>query len=153
MVDGAWRVAVGWLLMFTALHVYWGVGGTNLLPGVSVLDSAALLVMDLVAIPVCLGGAVIAWLLRPGQRLGKLRARRWLLWPGTVACALMLGHALTGAIVAVASLPDGVSAARLWSLRVYEPFWLVGGLALLGTVGAFERSVAGQSLQRKKRRP
>src|SRR5690348_3911304 len=82
MLRSAWRGSAGWMLLFAAVHTYWGFGGTALLPsGVSVLDSTALFVIDLLAIPLCLAGAVVSWLLRPDQRPTKLASRSWLLWP------------------------------------------------------------------------
>ena len=102
MLRNAWRVSVTWMVLFAAVHVYWGFGGTGLLPeGVSVLESSSLFVVDLIAIPLCLAGAATAWLLRPGQRHGKLASRAWLLWPATVATAVLLGHVASGLLLAV----------------------------------------------------
>src|SRR5690242_12552283 len=93
MLRNAWRGSAGWMLLFAGVHVYWGFGGTALLPaGVSVLDSTALFVIDLLAVPLCLAGAAVSWLLRPDQRPGKLASRSWLLWPATLASLVMLGH-------------------------------------------------------------
>jgi len=150
----AWRLGVAWMLAFAAVHVYWGFGGTALLPeGVSVLDSLAMFVIDLVAIPLCLAGALLAWLLRPDQRRGRLVGRRWLTWPGTVGAAVMLVHGVSG--LAFALLPwlgaGDVPAQERWSL-LYEPWWLLGGLLMAATVRGYRVSVRrSQSLQRKRR--
>src|SRR6478609_10520318 len=96
MTRNAWRLSAAWMLLFAGIHTYWGLGGTALLPpGISVRQHPALLVIDLVAVPLCLAGAVTTWLLRPGQRHGKLRQRAWLLWPAQVGTAVMLGHVLS----------------------------------------------------------
>jgi len=150
----AWRMCGVWMLAFATLHVYWGFGGTALLPdGVSVLDSPAMFVIDLVAIPLCLAGAALAWLLRPDQHPRRLLTRRWLIWPGTVGAAVMLAHGVTGlAVVAVPWLVSGeVAREERWSL-LYEPYWLLGGLLLAATVTSYRRAVRrAQSLQRKRR--
>jgi hypothetical protein len=96
---------------------------------------------------------VLAWLLRPGQRPGRLLARRWLLWPGTVGSAVMLAHGLTG--TALASVPWVVSGElpRQGGVTLlYGSWWLLGGLLLASTVRSC-RSAAqqAQSLQRKNR--
>ena len=142
------------MLAFAAVHVYWGLGGTALLPGgVSVLDNPALFVIDLVAIPLCLAGAALAWCLRPDQHPRRLLGRRWLLWPGTVGAAVMLAHGVTGlSVVGVPWLVSGeVAPQERWSL-LYEPYWLLGGLLLAATVTRYRRAVRrAQSLQRKRR--
>lgn len=150
----AWWMTATWMTAFAAVHVYWGFGGTALLPnGVSVLDSPAMFVIDLVAIPLCLAGAALAWLLRPDQHPRRLLGRRWLLWPGTVGAAVMLAHGVTGlAVVGLPWLVSGeVVGEERWSL-LYEPYWLLGGLLLAATVTCFRRAVRrAQSLQRNSR--
>ena len=125
----AWRWGVAWMLVFAAVHVYWGFGGTALLPaGVSVLDSGGRFVATLVAIPLCLAAAALAWLLRPVQHPRRLLARRWLLWPGTVGSAVVL------------------------ALGLHDHAWLPGGLLLAATVTSYRQAVRRtQSLQRNRR--
>ena len=71
--------ACAWALAFAVVHLYWGLGGAaGLPPGRSVADNTALLVIDLVAIPLCLAAAALALaLVRPWGG----RFPRWLL-PG-----------------------------------------------------------------------
>lgn len=154
MTRNVWRLSVGWMVLFAAVHVYWGFGGTGLLPaGLSVVDHPTLFVIDLVAIPLSLAGAVTAWLLRPGQRLEKLRARRWLLLPATLGAAVMVSHALSGlAIVTAQGISGaGAPASEVGYFLLYEPFWFFGGVAMALTVAAFRTALRSQSLQRKRR--
>jgi hypothetical protein len=74
MLRNAWRGSLGWMLV-TALgtSVGWGPGAAG--PGV---------VPELAVTALLLAGAVMAWLVRPSQRVGKVRSRQWLLWPATL---------------------------------------------------------------------
>jgi hypothetical protein len=154
MGRSAWRLSAVWMLVFAAAHVYWGFGGTALLPdGVSVLDSLPLFVVDLVAIPVWLAGGLLAWMMRPGQRPSRLLTRRWLLWPGTVGSAVMLVHGLSGtALTVVPWLVSGEPAGHTGVTLLYEPWWLLGGVLLAATVRSFGVAARrAQSLHRKNR--
>jgi hypothetical protein len=154
MTGNAWRQSTWWMALFAGVHVYWGLGGTALLPdGTSVVGNQTLLVIDLVAIPLCLAAAAISWLLRPGQRLSRLESRRWLLLPATLGAAVMVAHALSGlAMVTGRALwGAGVTWDEAAYLLAYEPYWLVGGLAMAATVSGFRGSLPAQSLQRKNR--
>jgi hypothetical protein len=154
MGSSGWRLSAVWMLAFAALHVYWGLGGTALLPdGVSVLDSLPLFVVALLAVPVSLAGAVLAWVLRPGQRRGRLLARRWLLWPGTVGSAVMLAHGLTGTALSVGPWVVSGELPRQGAVALlYGPWWLLGGLLLASTVRSYRCAAQrAQSLQRKNR--
>lgn len=149
----AWKLTASWMVAFAALHVYWGMGGTLLLPaGTSVVDSSALFAIDLLAITVCFAGAAMAWTLRPGLRLAKLSSRRWVVLPATVGAAVMVSHALTGAAI-LAGRPlfgTGPSAEEVRYLMVYEPCWLIGGVLLALTVRGFGHGLRQrQSLHRK----
>jgi hypothetical protein len=143
MLRNAWKVSASWMLLLAMVHIYWGFGGAGLLPdGVSVLDSRGLFVIDLVVIPLLLAGAGTAWLLRPTQRAGKLRARAWLLWPATLGCAVMFGHVLSTALFGVPGvLADRGAAGSRWAYQLaFEPVWLLGAVAMLATVVAFRRA-------------
>jgi hypothetical protein len=72
----AWAgyAACVWALVFTAPHIYWAVGGTTGLAGHSM--TGALLVVNLVAIPLCLLAAGVA--LAAVQSWGEV-IPRWLL--------------------------------------------------------------------------
>ena len=123
--------ACAWALLFAAVHLYWGLGGTaGLPPGLSVVDTPALFVIDLLAIPLCLAAAALALaLVRPWG--GQLP--RWpLLSAAWGAAALFVAHALPAVVDAVV-LAAGLRTAELaprerFSLFLYEPYWLLGGI-------------------------
>ena len=55
-----------WMILFAAFHAYWALGGTyGLPPGESLVDNKPLFIIDLIAIPMNLGGAALALALRP----------------------------------------------------------------------------------------
>ena len=62
--------ACAWSLAFAAVHLYWAIGGTvGLPPGMSVGMNAALFVIDVVAVPLCVVGSLLALsLARPWGR-------------------------------------------------------------------------------------
>lgn len=141
--------AAGWMVLFGAVHVYWALGGTAGLPaGFSVRDSVAFLVVDLVAVPLCGLGAVLALaLVRPFGR----RVRRWMLLAAAWATtALLTLHALP-AMVVLLGLAVGVLDAELderdrLSLFLYEPYWLLGGILFgLATVSGQRSGRAGRA--------
>ncbi len=154
MTRYAWKLSAVWMVLFAGVHGYWGFGGTALLPaGQSVVDNPTLLAIDIVSIPLCVAGAVTAWMLRPGQRLAKLRSRRWLLVPATLGATVMVAHAVSGLALLAA---QGISGSALAGDEVryfllYEPFWSVGGVTTALTVRGFRRALRAQSLQRKSR--
>jgi hypothetical protein len=123
--------ACAWALAFAAVHLYWGLGGAaGLPPGRSLADNTALFVIDLVAIPLCLAAAALALALaRPwGGRLP-----RWLLLGGAWgAAALFVVHALPtvvdAAILALGRRPRALTAEDRFSLFLYEPWFLLGGV-------------------------
>jgi hypothetical protein len=151
----AWRLSAGWMLGFAALHVYWGFGGTALLPaGVSVIDSRTLFAIDLLAVVLCLAAALLPWLLRPAQRATRLATRQWLLWPARVAAAVMVGHAVAAAAVASAHWAVGapLTPDEQRYVLVYVVCWLAGGALMAATASSYRRAlVRVQSLQRKSR--
>ncbi len=127
----AW-MAFGWATAFACVHGYWAFGGRLGLPSDIVLhDNIPLLVVDLVAIPLCLAAAAIAWAL--AQRSAPRRFDR----AATAAAAIALFcfvHAIPPLLdFAVQCLANG-SPPRLterdaYALLLYEPYWLIGGLA------------------------
>ncbi|MFL6129415.1 MAG: DUF3995 domain-containing protein [Mycobacteriales bacterium] len=141
--------AAAWMAFFGLVHGYWAVGGGLALPaGFSVRDSAAFLVVDLVAIPLCAVGALLALaLLRPAGRRLPRRPLLALAWATT---ALLVGHALP-AMVVLAGLALGVVAGELTerdrlTLFLYEPYWLLGGVLFgLATLAAQRRGRAGRT--------
>ena len=123
--------ACAWALAFAVVHLYWALGGTvGLPPGMSVGMNPALFVIDVIAVPLCVAGALLALsLVRPW---GHLFPRRLLLVCAWAACALLILHSaptlLEGGLV-VAGLRDGdLSLLERWSLFVYEPWFFIGGV-------------------------
>jgi hypothetical protein len=126
--------ATAWALAFAVVHLYWALGGTVGLPrDMSVGMNPVLLVIDVLAIPLCVVGALLALsLVRPW---GRLFPRRLLLAGAWAVCALLIVHSaptLVGDGLAAAGLRNGaLSSLDRWSLLVYEPWFFVGG-ALYG---------------------
>jgi hypothetical protein len=133
------------MAFFGLVHAYWALGGTAALPaGFSVRDDLRFLVVDLVAIPLCGIGAVLALALArpPGRRHRALLALGW------ATTVLLAGHALP-AMVVLAGLALGLVDGELTerdrlSLFLYEPYWLLGGVLFgLATAAAHRRGRAG----------
>lgn len=123
--------AFTWMILFGAVHVYWLAGGTGGLPsGRRVTDSVGLLVADIIAIPLCIVGAALALALaRPERTRPTGRTLQRLAW-GTAALAV--AHAAP-AMVSWVLRPLGFKTGELsaddrFSLFLYEPFWLLGGI-------------------------
>jgi uncharacterized ion transporter superfamily protein YfcC len=133
LIAWAGYAACAWMLLITAVHVYWATGGTvGLPPDVTVSMNRMLFVIDIVAIPLSVGGALLALaLVRPlGQR--ERVPRRLLLAAGWSVCALMVLHAaptlIEGGLMTVGILTTNLTPHDRFSLFVYEPWWLLGGL-------------------------
>ena len=123
--------ACAWALAFAAVHLYWGLGGTaGLPPGLSLVDNTPLFVIDLVAIPLCLAAAALALaLVRPWGR----RFPRWLLLSAAWGTsALFVVHAVPTAIdaatLALGRRTRDLTAEDRFSLFLYEPWFLLGGV-------------------------
>lgn len=129
----AWAgyAACTWALVFAVVHLYWGLGGTvGLPPGLSVYDNTALFVIDLLAIPLCVLGALLALaLVQPwGGRLP-----RWMLLSAAWgASALFVAHALPAVVdavvIALGQRTERLTPVDRYSLFLYEPYWLLGGI-------------------------
>ncbi|WP_407555224.1 DUF3995 domain-containing protein [Streptomyces sp. Pv4-95] len=134
---GLWgRIACAWAIAFAALHFYWALGGCW---GLSVSAGPLaeerpwwFVVVGLWGVGLlCLVGGGLGWLLAlswPGGLAGRaVRALGW------CACAVLL---LRGVAVEVLLLTDAggsgiaVSAEqRFWTLVLWNPWFLAGGLA------------------------
>ncbi len=123
--------ACAWSLAFAAVHLYWALGGTaGLPPGMSVGANPALFVIDVVAVPLCVVGALLVLsFVRPW---GRTFPRRLLLVCGWGVCAVLVFHSaptlVRGILVAAGLLDADLSVLDRWSLFVYEPWFFVGGL-------------------------
>jgi hypothetical protein len=123
--------ACGWALLFAAIHAYWALGGSlGLVPGLSMARGSVLFVIDLVAIPLCIGGAAFALTLVLSW--GRSFPRRVLLIVAWCGCAFLVVHAaptlLQGGLIGAGVLKNTLSPLERWDLMVYEPFWLLGGI-------------------------
>lgn len=134
--------ACGWTLLFAAVHLYWALGGTfGLPPGKPIMVGGPLFVIDLVAIPLCLVGAVFALTLV--QPWGKIFPRRLLLIAAWGGCAFLMLHAapvlIEGGLTEIGLLKRTLSPLDRWDLIVYEPFWLLGGILFGGATWFYQR--------------
>ena len=145
----AWAAyaACAWALAFAVVHLYWALGGAvGLPPGISVGMNRALFVIDIVAVPLCVAGALSALsLVRPW---GRLLPRRLLLASAWAVCALLILHSaptlVEGGLVVTGLRSGDLSLLERWSLFVYEPWFFTGG-ALYGA--------AALGYGRRSRRP
>lgn len=138
--------AAGWMIIFSLVHVYWALGGSAGLPsGMSIYDNIPLLVIDIVAIPLCLLGAALALaLVRPW---GRRYSRKFLLLAAWGAAAFMIVHALPAVIDVLiiafgSSTVDGLTELERFSIFLYEPFWLLGGVIWAFAAWAFQRQTS-----------
>ena len=144
-----------WMVVFAAVHLYWSFGGTALLPaGLSVWDNLPLLVIDIVAVPLSLAGALVALaLVRPW---GRRVAGRWRRRAAAAVAVLALVHSVPTVVLELARLV-GLRQAELTesdrlSVWVYEPWWLLGGvlfaLAAWGHARAYRDVADGSGADR-----
>lgn len=137
----AYAAAV-WSAIFGAVHLYWLLGGDVGLPeGRSIFDNTALLVIDVVAIPLSLLAAALALsLVRPW---GVRYSRRLRLAGAVAAAVLLIVHAVPAIVdwvrLAVGSYPGELSDLARFSLFVYEPWFLAGGILFALAAWGFAR--------------
>lgn len=111
--------AIAWSLSFAAIHVAWALGSTVGLGGRRV--TGVLLAIDIIAIPLCLLAAWIAWRLRDDRLSAAApRAVRAMAW---AACWLLALRGL-GTVQALVAPPDEATTLT----RLVDPFFLLGGL-------------------------
>jgi hypothetical protein len=117
--------------VFAAVHLYWALGGTAGLPkGMSVDMNPALFVIDVLAVPLSVVGALLALsLVRPW---GRFLPHRLLLASAWAVCALLIVHSaptlVEGGLVVTGLRDAKPSVLERWSLFVYEPWFFVGGV-------------------------
>ncbi|QUH05491.1 DUF3995 domain-containing protein [Saccharopolyspora erythraea] len=132
--------AATWGALFALVHAYWLFGGRLGLPaGLSVRGNLPLLIIDLVAIPLCAGAAVLALALV--RDWGRRFPRRLLLAGAWGTAALLVVHSAPSVVDWAALLLGRLHLAELDAMAyfatvLYEPFFLAGGvlfgLAALG---------------------
>lgn len=119
-------------------------------PGFSVTANTALLVIDIIAIPLCMVGAAIALaLVKPwGRKVGD----RSLLVLASATSALCLLHALPSVVqawsIAVDAGAHELSAQERFSLFLYEPYWLTGGILFGLAAFNFHRANRARAIAR-----
>lgn len=120
----------GWMIVFAGVHVYWAFGGTFAMPaGFEISENTALLVIDIVAVPLCLAGAGLALLLvHPMGRRRRRTVTTLTALVGVVAIAHAAGTIIAdiGMFIGVVDVPT-TEAERI-SAFVFEPWWLLGGI-------------------------
>ncbi|WP_104482429.1 DUF3995 domain-containing protein [Actinokineospora auranticolor] len=136
-----------WAFAFAAVHVYWAVGGSlGLPPGLSVRGNTPLFVIDVIAVPMCVAGGVLALaLVRPfGARL----ARKPLLvgaWGMSVLCLVhSVPAVLQAALLLVSGDADTLTAPERFSFFGYEPYWFVGGVLTGLAAFGYQRATRGR---------
>ncbi|MFD8197543.1 DUF3995 domain-containing protein [Streptomyces wuyuanensis] len=147
------RIACGWAVSFAALHFYWGLGGDVGL-GVSAGTLASerplwFVVAGLWGVGgLCLlGGGLARLLTRSDLRRTPAALVRWVGW-GVSAVLLTRGIGvevllLTGAAPVDASVSE---EQRAWSLALWNPWFIAGGLAFgLATLRAGRNASAAPS--------
>ncbi|WP_460110970.1 DUF3995 domain-containing protein [Streptomyces sp. YKOK-J1] len=124
--------AATWATIFSLVHLYWLFGGRFGLPsGLSIRGNTPLLVIDILAVPLCALAAALALALHLdwGARL-----------PARLLTAGLLGVAALLLLHAAPSIPDwaalaagtrtsaDLDAMSKFSTLLYEPFFMAGGL-------------------------
>lgn len=124
----AWP-ATCWSAVFAAVHAYWALGGRVGLPAeIRMAERPALLAVNVAAIPLCMGAAALAH--SCGRKVVTRIRQTALIAIATFCLAHSLPPLAREAIGAIASggWPDKSSLSR-YGLLLYEPWWLLGGLA------------------------
>ncbi|KOG91621.1 hypothetical protein ADK38_02165 [Streptomyces varsoviensis] len=133
---GMWGwIACGWAVAFAGLHFFWGLGGSW---GLSVsagplADERPLwfVVVGLWGVgALCLVGGVLGRLLAGRRRPGPVG--RVLAFLGWCVSAVLLGRGLAVEVLLLTGDsgpgPGVSSAQRLWTLLLWNPWFLLGGL-------------------------
>jgi hypothetical protein len=131
----------GWMALFAAVHAYWLLGGRAGLPRhESLWSRPALVVIDIIAIPLCLAGVALARSLgRPGA--GRLSPRNRLRLVAPTAAVLVIHVLPTVPTWVRLALPDppALSADERFVAFLYEPFFLTGGVLCAAAALAYRR--------------
>lgn len=141
--------ACAWGLVFAAAHLYWLLGGTLGIPlGLALFANKPLLVIDIIAIPLCIIAALLALALV--QSWGRRFPWQWLLTAAWAACALFVVHAAPQipdwVILALGRRTTALTPADRFDLFLYEPWFLVGGILFGVAAWRFQRWSRDQRL-------
>jgi hypothetical protein len=154
-------LALAWVVVFLAFHVYWYAGGSvaraGALPGMPHSTGGWIFGVAVVAaFPV--GGWACVAIARGSLRDGMRRLVVPLIWFGSALLALRGGAGLVDDIVRAIGARHGItgltieqvtgsvhpSASELWSGRVTDAYFVAGGL-LFGLLADRSRAVAAQA--------
>lgn len=125
------NAAYWWGLLFAAIHVYWLAGGKLGLPvGGTIYENLPLLIIDILAIPMCLiASATALSFARPWGDLFPRWIRLALAWFGFLVSFL---HAVQGygelIFIKAGWIPNAYSDDMFNALLVYEGIFLAGGI-------------------------
>lgn len=132
--QGVWgRIACAWAVAFATLHFYWALGGSwGLSASAGPLAEKRpgwFVAVGLWGVGMlCLVGGVLGWLLaRPSPRGLAGRAVKALGW---CACAVLLARGIAVEVLLLTDTAeiDVSPEQRLWTLVLWNPWFLVGGL-------------------------
>lgn len=130
--------AAAWSAAFGLVHAYWlAGGGVGLPPGTSLASNLPLLIIDVVAIPLCALAMLVA--LAPVRPWGSRVPSRLLHVAVWGIAALLLVHALPSVVDWLLLASGRLAVADLDPMArfvtfLYEPVFLTGGL-LFGLTG------------------
>lgn len=119
-----------WMLVFTVVHVAWALGsGFGLPAGFEVPGHTALFVIDLIAIPLCLAGAVLAVAVAHPRFEPFVKIVLVLCW----AMALLgVVHSIDNIVADLGMVFGLVDVPASPYDRItdflFEPWWLIGGV-------------------------
>lgn len=149
-------LAAGWAVAFAGLHFFWALGGEV---GLDVSSGERLaserptwfVAGGLWGVGIlCLAGAAVAL----GLRRRGVHGRRWraLRWLGVAISLLLLTRGLLVEVllIAGASTVGEISAAqKFWTLALWNPWFILGGLVFGLAARSFGKSMAGRTPERR----
>ncbi|MBX7554898.1 DUF3995 domain-containing protein [Streptomyces sp. tea 10] len=135
-------VACVWMTVFAGFHTYWALGGTlGLPPHQSLVDNKPLFVIDMIAIPMNLVGAVGALALV--QDWGMAFPRRFVLGGAWFCAVLMICHSAPSmvdlAVFLTGQRDKPLTGDERFSVLLYEPYWMLGGILFTFLARGFQR--------------
>ncbi|MEJ8659301.1 DUF3995 domain-containing protein [Streptomyces sp. MS1.AVA.4] len=148
------RLAAGWAAAFAGVHCFWALGGEV---GLDVSSGERLaserptwfVAGGLWGVGIlCLVGAAVAiGLQRRGVHGRRWRALRWL---GVAICVLLLTRGFLVEVLLIAGVPTvgEISAAqKFWTLALWNPWFILGGLVFGLAARSFGKGMAGRAAE------
>jgi Protein of unknown function (DUF3995) len=128
-------VAAGWAVLFAAVHVFWALGGSAGLASSAGTELAAERPDWFVVVGLWGVAALLLVAAALGVALARAPARRALVLAGGAVGLLLLVRGLGVEALLLAGVYDAngaiSSGQRHWSLVLWNPWFVVGGLAFL----------------------